>query len=147
VDGGVTWTDLGAVTGDTITSAALTAFENGWQIRAVFTNLAGTATTTAATITVLPDIAPTITADPISQSVPSGQAETWTVGASGTPTPTLDWQVSVDGGVAWINLGSLTGDTITSAPLTAFENGWEIRAVFTNGGGSATTTAATIMVT
>jgi hypothetical protein len=38
-------------------------------------------------------------------------------------------------------------DTVTSGPLTAFVNGWQVRAVFTNGGGSATTNAATITVT
>jgi hypothetical protein len=147
VDGGVTWIDLGALTEDTVTSPALTDFENGWEIRAVFTNLAGTATTTAATATVLPDIAPVITTDPLSQNVASGQTATWTVGATGSPAPTVDWQVSVDGGATWIVLGPLTGDTVTSPVLTDFENGWEIRAVFTNGGGSATTTAATITVT
>jgi hypothetical protein len=147
VDAGVTWIDVGALTGDTVTSGPLTAFENGWEVRAVFTNLAGTATTTAATILVLPDVAPAIVTDPLSQSVPLGQTATWTVGASGNPTPTVDWQISVDGGVTWIDVGALTGDTVTSGPLTAFENGWEVRAVFTNGGGSATTTAATITVT
>jgi alpha-tubulin suppressor-like RCC1 family protein len=147
VDGGATWISLGALTGDTVTSGVLTAFENGWEARAVFTNLAGTATTTATTVSVLADIAPTVTTQPLSQSVLSGQTETLTVGASGEPTPTIDWQISVDGGATWISLGALTGDTVTSGVLTAFENGWEARAVFTNGGGSVATNAVTLTVT
>jgi hypothetical protein len=145
VDGGATWIDLGPESGDTLTSAPLTAFENGWQLRAVFTNSWGSAATQAATITVLPN--PEVTTDPLSQTVPSGGTATFTVAAIGAPTPTLDWQVSVDGGTTWIDLGPETGDTLTSAPLTAFENGWEVRAVFTNTAGTATTKAATITVT
>ena len=147
VDGGTTWISLGALTGDTVTSGVLTAYENGWEARAVFTNEAGSATTTAVTVTVLTAVAPTVTTQPVAQSVPSGQTATLTVGASGTPTPTIDWQISVDGGATWIGLGPQTGDTVTSGVLTSFENGWEVRAVFTNGGGSVATDAVTLTVT
>jgi len=147
VDGGATWISLGALTGDTVTSGVLTAFENGWEARAVFTNPAGTATTTAVTVSVLADVAPTVTIQPLSQSVPSGRTETLSVGATGAPTPTIDWQISVDGGATWISLGALTGDTVTSGVLTAFENGWEARAVFTNPAGWVATDAATVTVT
>ena len=147
-DSGSEWISLGPLTGDSITSGPLSAFENGWQVRAVFTNGAGTATTTAETITVVPGTAPVITTDlPASGSAASGSTLTFTVGASGNPTPTLDWQLSADSGSEWISLGPLTGDSITSGPLSAFENGWQVRAVFTNGAGTATTTAETINVT
>jgi hypothetical protein len=55
------------------------------------------------------------------------------------------WQVSVDGGTNWIDT-ALTSAAISGMP-TAFENGWEFRTVLTNGGGSATTNAATLTVT
>jgi hypothetical protein len=145
IDGGTSWLDLGPLTGTTFTSSALNAFENGWQIRAKFTNGSGSVTTSAATVTVLNN--PTVTLDPLSQSVASGGTLTFTVGGAGTPTPTLNWQVSFDGGVTWMSLGPLTGDTVTSSPLYAFENGWKVRAVFTNTAGSAATPAATITVT
>jgi len=147
VDGGSSWISLGPLTGDTVTSGTLSAFEDGWEFRAVFTNLAGSATTTAATIHVVPALAPRVTTQPLSASVASGGTAPFVVGASGTPTPSVDWQISVDGGSSWISLGPLTGDTVTSGTLTAFENGWEVRAVLTNGGGSATTTVATVTVT
>jgi hypothetical protein len=51
--------------------------------------------------------------------------------------------VSTDGGTTWKNI---TGATTTSLSfvVSASENGYEYRAVFTNALGSATTTAATL---
>ena len=93
-----------------------------------------------------PDEAPTITTDPQSQSVVTGEGLTFTAAANIT-TPTIQWQASVNGGSTWINLAGQTNPTLTSGPLTAFENGWEVRAVFTNYVGSASTNPATITVT
>jgi hypothetical protein len=144
VDEGATWIDTALTT--TTISGMPTAFVNGWEFRAVFTNGGGSATTTAATLTVLPDIGPKITTQPISQSVTLGGTVTFTAAASGTPTPTVQWQVSVDGGTTWIDAPGLTTPSISGVP-TPFVNGWEVRAVFTNDGGSATTNAATLTVT
>jgi hypothetical protein len=146
VDGGNTWINAGAPTTTNITSGPLTAFENGWEVRAVFTNYVGSATTAPATITVLPDVAPQVTIDPTSQSVYSGDPLTFSASASGNPTPSVQWQVSVNGGSAWINAAGATAASLTTGALTAFENGWQVRAVFSNGGGNATTNAATITV-
>ncbi len=143
VNGGSTWIDT-SLTSTTI-SGVPTSFVNGWEFRAVFTNLAGSATTTPATLTVMPDIAPVVTIQPINQSVALGGTATFTVAASGTPTPTVEWQVSVNGGSTWIDT-SLTSTSISGMP-TAFLNGWEFRAVFTNGGGTAVTDAVTLTVT
>jgi hypothetical protein len=56
--------------------------------------------------------------------------------------------VSVNVGNTWIDT-AVTSTTITGMPpaYLGYMNGWEFRAVFTNGGGSATTTAATLTVT
>jgi hypothetical protein len=88
---------------------------------------------------------PTISTDPQSQSVVTGGSLTFAASADIT-TPTIQWQVSANGGASWINLPGATNPTFT-ATLTAFENGWELRAIFTNYLGSATTEAATITVT
>jgi hypothetical protein len=92
-----------------------------------------------------PDVAPTITTDPQSQSAVSGGTLTFTAAADIT-TPTVQWQLSIDGGNSWFNVGGLTTASVTTGPLTAFVQGWEIRAVFTNHMGSATTNSATITV-
>jgi hypothetical protein len=93
-----------------------------------------------------PDEAPTITTNPQSQSVVTGEGLTFTAAADIT-TPTIQWQASVNGGSTWINVPGATNPTLTAGPLTGFENGWEVRAVFTNYVGSAATNPATITVT
>ena len=112
----------------------------------MFTNSGGSATSNAATMTVTA-VAPVITTQPISQTVPSGQAVTFSAAASGNPNPTVQWQLSVSGGSGWFDVAGLTSPSFTTGTLTAFENGWEVRAVFTNSGGSATSNAATLTVT
>jgi alpha-tubulin suppressor-like RCC1 family protein len=145
VDGGSTWISIFGFNSTTVTGMP-TLFVNGWQLRAFFSNIAGTATSTAATITVLPDIAPVVTTQPVSQSVAQGDPVTFTAAASGTPTPSVQWQVSVDGGITWIDAAGYTSTTLSGMPIP-FVNGWEFRAVFTNGGGSVATDGATLTVT
>jgi hypothetical protein len=50
-DGGVTFTDIAGATSTTLSFTAV-ASQRGYRYRAVFTNSLGTATTTAATLTV-----------------------------------------------------------------------------------------------
>ena len=87
-----------------------------------------------------------VTLNPESQTVTSGSTATFSAAATGLPPPSVSWQISTDGGSTWITVGGWTA-TSESAPLTAFENGWEIRAVFANPNGSAPTDPATITVT
>jgi len=105
--------------------------------------VAGSATTSAATPTV--NTPPAITANPSNQSVNTGSTVTFTSGASGSPAPSVQWQVSTNGGATFTNLA---GATSTSLMFTAADsqNGNQYRAVFTNNCGTATTTAATLTV-
>ena len=140
---GATFADLGGATLPTL-SFVVSASQNGNQYRAVFTNTGGTATTSAATLTV--NTPPAVTANPTSQSVGSGQSVSFTAAAGGTPAPTVQWQVSSNGGVTFTNV---PGATSATYPHTAAlsENGYQYRAVFTNPCGTATTSAATLAVT
>jgi hypothetical protein len=72
---------------------------------------------------------------------------TFSAAASSIPVPSTQWQLSVDGGKTWLNLQGATSTTYTTPPLSPFESGWQVRAVFANSAGAATTTAATITVT
>ena len=89
--------------------------------------------------------APTITANPTNQIANAGQTATFTAAASGNPTPTVQWQMSTDGGKTFSDIPGATIATY-SFTTTAAENGNEYQAVFTNTAGKATTTAATLTV-
>jgi hypothetical protein len=91
--------------------------------------------------------APAVTTQPASQTYTSGQTLTFTAAASGDEAPTLQWQYSVNGGSSWSNLSGATSSPLSAGPLTNFENHWEVRAVFTNSAGSATSHAATMTFT
>jgi uncharacterized repeat protein (TIGR01451 family) len=90
-------------------------------------------------------VAPSITTQPASTSVCEGATATFTAAASGSPTPTVQWEVSTNGGSTWANVAGATNTTL-SFTTTASQNGNQYRAVFTNSCGSATTTAATLTV-
>src|SRR6266404_2957257 len=143
-DRGVTFNNVSGATSTTL-SFATTSSQNGYQYRAVFTNTAGTATTTAATLTVNSPTPPTIATQPANQTVSAGQTATFTAEATGSPTPSVQWQVSTDGGVTFNNVSGATSTTLSFA-TTSSQNGYQYRAVFTNAAGTATTTAATLTV-
>jgi hypothetical protein len=143
-DGGVTFSNVSGAT-STALSFTTTSSQNGNQYRAVFTNSAGTATTTSATLTVNSPTPPAITTQPANQTVGAGQTATFTAAATGSPTPTVQWQVSTDGGTTFSNVSGATSTTVSFA-TTSSQNGNQYRAVFTNSAGTATTTAAALTV-
>src|SRR5260370_39154624 len=68
-----------------------------------------------------------------------------TAAATGTPPPTVQWQVSTDGGVSFSNIAGATLTTLTfTASLS--QNGNLYQAVFSNSAGSATSSAAKLTV-
>jgi large repetitive protein len=142
-NGGSSFTNISGATSTTY-SFTTSIGENGYEYRAVFTNSQNTATTTAATLTVTTP--PVVTTNPVSASIPAGQTVTFTAAATGSPTPTVQWQVSTNGGSSFTNIAGATSTTY-SFTTTSGENGYEYQAVFTNSQNSATTTAATLTVT
>ena len=144
-NGGSTFANISGATSRALTLTSVTTTQNGNQYRAVFTNSLGTATSTAATLTV--NTVPVVTTNPVSQTVTAGQTATFTAAASGNPTPTVQWQVGIigiNGGTSFFDTG-VTSVTYSTRPRT-YQSGWKFRAVFTNAVGSATTTAATLTV-
>ena len=45
--------------------------------------------------------------------------------ASGSPTPTVQWQVYINADAGWTNISGATGTTYTIAASTAAENGYQ----------------------
>ena len=94
-----------------------------------------------------------MTTNPTSATTDAGLATvvTFTAAASGTPTPTVKWQVSTGSGFTDLSNGGVysgvTTSTLTVTGATLAMNGYQYRAVFTNGTApDATTTAATLTV-
>ena len=150
-DGGTTWTDdatdAGATT-NSLTVAGLTVTESGNKYRAVFTNSDGSAASDAATLTLNPaPCGPIITQNPADTTVPAGGSATFTAAASGAPAPTVQWQVSTDGGTTWSDLAGATSSSLTLSGATTSESGNEYRAVFANPAGTVATAEATLTVT
>jgi hypothetical protein len=141
---GTNYTSISGATGLSYTISGVTASENGFRYRAVFTNTVGSATTAAATLTV--DYAPSVTTSPKSATVNAGQTATFTAAASGNPPPTVQWQVSTDGGKTFTNISGATSTTLTVPSTAAAQNGNVHHAVFTNNVSSATTASATLTV-
>ena len=91
-------------------------------------------------------VAPTITTQPAAASVVAPGTATFTVVASGTPSPSYQWQRSTDGGTTFTNIAGATGASYTTAATTTGVSGHRFRVVLSNSTGSATSTAAALSV-
>ena len=92
-------------------------------------------------------VAPTITTHPTNQPVFAGSNATFgPVAATGTPTPTFQWQVSTDNGATWSNVSGATGATFTLTNVAIAQNGNQYRVVATNSAGSVNSNPATLTV-
>ncbi len=90
--------------------------------------------------------APLVTTHPLNQTVTVGAIASFSAAASGTPTPTVQWQVSANSGSTWTDIAGATSNTYSLTAGLA-DSGKQYRAVFTSSAGSATTNAATLLVT
>ncbi len=143
-DGGEKWTSVAGATSDQLTIANAKTSINGHEYRAEFKNIAGTATSEAATLTV--QKVPSVTEQPLSATVDEGQTAVFEATASGFPTPSVQWEISTDGGGTWSEVEGATSNQLTVAEAQGSESGYEYRAVFTNAAGKATSNAATLTV-
>jgi hypothetical protein len=142
-DGGTTFTDVAGATAASLTFATAES-QNGNEYRAVFSNNSGTATTSAAKLTLTSNVV--VTSNPSNVSVAAGASATFTAAASGTPVPTVQWQQSSDGGTTFTDVAGATAASLTFV-VSAGQGGDQFRAVFSNDSGTATTNAATLTIT
>lgn len=137
--------DIPGATSSTLTITGTTVADSGKTYRAKVTNTAGVAYSDAALLTVTAaPVAPAIVTQPQSATVYAGLSATFTAAASGSPAPTVKWQTSSDG-TNWTDIPGAATTALTITPQLA-DNGKRYRAVFSNTGGTATTTSATLTV-
>jgi hypothetical protein len=100
----------------------------------------------AARLTVRTTSAPVFTTQPQSALVVAGSAATFAVAASGSPTPTLQWQSLAPGASAWVDIPGATASTLTTPTVGLSDNGTQFRAVAMSSAGSATSGVALVAV-
>jgi hypothetical protein len=142
---GAGWLDIAGAAGTSYTTPVTAAGDNGTQFRAVATNAVGSATSNAATLTVITPVAPAITAQPLNAAVNAGQAATFTVAASGTAPLAYQWQSNAIAG--WTAIAGAVNASYTTPALAAIDSGTQYRCVVTNAAGNVTSNAATVTVT
>ena len=107
---------ISGATGSSYTTPATVLLDSGASFTVKVTNSAGSTTSAAAILTVK-GITPIITAQPQNQRVVVGNAASFSVIASGTPTPTYQW--SKNG----TPIGGATGATYTTPVTVLGDNG------------------------
>lgn len=130
IDGGTTFNNIAGATNASYTTAATTASMNGYRYRCVISNgvCATPGISTAAILTV--NTLPSLTAQPASVTLCAGGSNTFSVTATGTGI-TYQWQLSIDGGATWSNIGGATTASYTVSAVTAGMNGNRYRCVVT----------------
>src|SRR5207248_3918544 len=115
-DNGVTFNNIGGATSTTLSFTTATT-DTGKQYRAVFTDVCGSSTTNAATLTV--DTIPAVTTQPVTQTICAASPVTFTVAATSNASDhTVQWQVSTDNGVTFNNIRGATSTTLSFTTAT-----------------------------
>ncbi len=137
---GVNLTDGGNVSGSTTSTLTLSSVTpaDTATYAVVATNIAGTATSNNATLTV--NVPPAFSVQPAaSQTKITGGSATFTATATGIPTPTYQWQKNS------VNIAGATSGTLTLSPLTLGDTA-TYKVVATSVAGTATSNDAVLTV-
>jgi len=88
---------------------------------------------------------PFVTTHPQNITVPAGQNATFTAACTGSPVPSIQWQISTDNGAFWNDIPDATSNNYSIVTVLS-DNGKQYRAVFKNIANSATTNGAILTV-
>jgi hypothetical protein len=133
---------IGGASSSSYTTPAETTSANGTQFSVVVSNSAGSVTSAAATLTVnAATVAPSITTQPLSQTIIAGQTATFSVVAAGTSPLAYQWRKN---GTA---ISGATASSYTTPAETTSDNGAQFTVVVSNSAGTVTSAAAILTVT
>ena len=134
-------TNISGATAFSYTTPVTTSADNGAGFDVVVSNTAGSITSAQATLTVSSaPVAPSVTTQPVNQTVSAGQTATFSVVANGTAPLTYQWQK---------NGSAITGATAASytTPVTTTADSGELfRVVVSSSAGNVTSNSATLTV-
>jgi hypothetical protein len=109
-----------------------------------FTVSDGTVATNPAAFAIAVDTPPQVTQPPADAAAFAGSPVTLSAAASGSPAPTVRWQIKLPGG-SFADIPGATSPAYTFLPSAA-QNGAQFQAVFTNPVGTVTSSAATLTI-
>jgi hypothetical protein len=142
------YTSTSSIKGTDSSSSTTTIVSNN-QFKVVIGNVGGSTLVTSTNNKFLDKAtctAPSITLNPLGVSIDYGNDSTFSAAASGSPAPTLQWQVSTNGGSTFTDLAGQTSSPLTLTTPTVSQSGNQYRAVFTNTCGSVNSTSASLTV-
>ncbi|MGB6458334.1 MAG: immunoglobulin domain-containing protein, partial [Candidatus Acidiferrum sp.] len=132
---------IAGATASGYTTPGTTTADNGSTFEVVVSNSAGSTPSTTVTLTVnAAAVAPTITTEPISQTVTAGQTATFSVAATGTAPLTYQWKKNGS------NIAGAMASSYTTPATTSADNGSTFQVVVTNSAGSTPSTTVTLTV-
>src|SRR5207237_9228884 len=76
--------------------------------------------------------------NPLSQSISAGSNATFVAAASGNPTPTVQWQISTNGGATFSNIAGATSTTLLLTAEPVSDNGKQQQGMRMNSSHTAT---------
>jgi len=131
--------DSVAISGATTAMLTVTNAQpsHGGSYTVVVTNVFGSITSNPAVLAV--NVLPAITSQPINQTIATGQSVTFSVTATGSPTPVYQWRK--DGA----NIAGATNPALTISNARPLDSG-AYSVLISNAAGSVTSTAVTLMV-
>ncbi len=130
--------NIGGATFSSYTTPITTASDAGLRFSVVVSNIAGSTTSSAATLTV--NTPASIATPPANLTVLAGEAATFAVGATGTPAPTYQWQMNN------VDIPGATGSTYTTQASALTDSGEQFTVRVTNFLGSQLSAPATLTV-
>src|ERR1700676_442875 len=133
--------NIAGATSSSYTTPATTSFDNGARFTVVVSNSTGSVTSSAASLTVnAAPVAPSITTQPLSQTVTGGQTAAFSVTATGASPLGYQWSKN---GTA---ISGAISASYTTPPTTTTDNGAQFTVVVSNSVGSVTSNAGTLTV-
>ena len=137
--------NIPGATSSSYTTPEATGSDNGSTFDVVVSNAAGSTTgsttSSTATLTLLAAMPPSITSQPLNESVTAGQSAIFSASATGTGTLTYQWQQNS------ADIEGATSASYTTPPTIAADSGSTFDVVVSNSAGSTTSNSATLLVT
>jgi hypothetical protein len=132
---------ISGATAASYTTPATNSSDNGAQFTVLVSNMVGNVISNAATLTVnAAPVAPSITTQPISQTVTAGQNATFNVAATGTAPLSYQWRKN------GVTISGATSATYSTPATTSSDNGAQFTVLVSNTAGNVTSSAAMLTV-